>query len=168
MKPPKIPLALFWAFRRCLLAVELEYIYMYFELLLQHTLPEEFWVLQIRWNSVTYFTLCDYLIIKLSFPFHILRSLLMSFVKSKRFSLGGSGAKAEQNQFKSQVQKLQSSTKHSKRVWDYVKKFYRRIHTCLAFTLGLWYLYPQRISFSVRKWMARAVHAGINSAVLRD
>ena len=39
-------------------------------------------------------------------------------------------------------------------------------HTWSAFTLGSWY--PQRISFSVRKWMARAVHAGINSAVLRD
>ena len=39
-------------------------------------------------------------------------------------------------------------------------------HTWSAFTLGSWY--PQRISFAARKWMARAVHAGINSAVLRD
>ena len=41
-----------------------------------------------------------------------------------------------------------------------------RPHTWSAFTLGSWY--PQRISFAVRKWMARSVHAGNNSAVLRD
>ena len=42
----------------------------------------------------------------------------------------------------------------------------KQAHTWSAFTLGPWY--PQMISFVVRKWMAKAVHAGINSAVLRD
>ena len=42
----------------------------------------------------------------------------------------------------------------------------KQARTWSAFTLGSWY--PQRISFSVRKWMASAVHAGINSAILKE
>ena len=42
----------------------------------------------------------------------------------------------------------------------------KQAHTWSAFTLGSWF--PQRISFSIRKWMASAVHAGINSAIMKD
>ena len=42
----------------------------------------------------------------------------------------------------------------------------KQAHTWSALTLGSWF--PQRISFSIRKWMASAVHAGVNSAILKD
>jgi hypothetical protein len=42
----------------------------------------------------------------------------------------------------------------------------KQAHTWSAFTLGSWF--PQRISFTIRKWMASAVHAGINSAIMKD
>ena len=42
----------------------------------------------------------------------------------------------------------------------------KHAHTWSAFNLGSWF--PQRISFSIRKWMSSAVHAGVNSAILKD
>ena len=42
----------------------------------------------------------------------------------------------------------------------------KQAHTWSAFTLGSWF--PQRISFSIRKWMASAVYAGIHSAIMKD
>ena len=42
----------------------------------------------------------------------------------------------------------------------------KQAHTWSAVTLGSWF--PQRVSFSIRKWMASVVHAGINSAMLKD
>ena len=42
----------------------------------------------------------------------------------------------------------------------------KQSHTWSAFTLRSWY--PQRISFSVRKWMASTVHAEINSTIMKE
>ena len=41
----------------------------------------------------------------------------------------------------------------------------KQAHIWSAFTLGSWY--RQRISFSIRKWMASAVHAGIISGIMK-